>query len=69
MRRQKSLVSAQEPSRRAAPAHQSRTEGGNGQPTHERISQRAYDIYLARGTAGDAVADWLEAERELAERD
>ena len=69
MRQQKSRVSPQEPSRRAGPAQRSRTDEGNGQPTHEQISQRAYAIYLSRGTAGDAVADWREAERELAQRD
>lgn len=34
----------------------------------ERIRARAYEIYLARrgsGTPGDALADWLQAEREL----
>jgi hypothetical protein len=35
----------------------------------ERVRARAYDIYLARvrtaGT-GDALSDWLQAERELA---
>jgi hypothetical protein len=36
----------------------------------ERVQQRAYEIYLARnGQAGDAVSDWLLAERELAETD
>jgi len=32
----------------------------------ERIRQRAYEIYMARGgAAGDAMADWFQAEREL----
>ena len=31
----------------------------------ERIEARAYELYLARGGAeGDAMDDWLEAERE-----
>lgn len=35
-------------------------------PTHEDIRKRAYAIYLARGgIAGDPVADWLQAERDL----
>ena len=34
--------------------------------THEQIAQRAYEIYLARGSRpGDALGDWLAAEREL----
>jgi hypothetical protein len=34
--------------------------------THEQIAQRAYELYLARGGGqGDAVGDWLAAEREL----
>jgi len=36
-------------------------------PTHEQISQRAYEIYLERGcTPGDPTQDWLRAEQELA---
>jgi hypothetical protein len=32
----------------------------------ERIAQRAYELYLARGGGdGEAVEDWLAAEREL----
>lgn len=69
MRQQKSGVSPQQPSRRAASAQRSKTNGGNGFPTHEQISQRAYEIYVSRGTPGDAVADWLQAERELVKRD
>ncbi|TKS60617.1 MAG: hypothetical protein EWM72_01167 [Nitrospira sp.] len=35
-------------------------------PTPEEIERRAYDIFLARGgTGGNAVDDWLQAEREL----
>jgi Protein of unknown function (DUF2934) len=37
-------------------------------PTKEQISQRAYEIYLARGCEdGRDLSDWLEAERELSE--
>jgi hypothetical protein len=35
-------------------------------PSHEEISKRAYDLYVARGRApGHDVEDWLQAEREL----
>lgn len=35
--------------------------------THEQIAQRAYEIYLERGTTpGDPMQDWLRAEVELA---
>jgi len=43
--------------------------GGNGQqrtPDPDRISMRAYELYLARGgNDGQAWDDWLAAEREL----
>jgi len=68
MRQQKSTVSPPEPSRRARPARSNTQEGNGHDPTHEEISQRAYEIYLSRGTAGDAVEDWLQAERELGKR-
>jgi hypothetical protein len=32
----------------------------------ERIAERAYFLYLARhGEGGDALGDWLEAERQI----
>jgi hypothetical protein len=35
-------------------------------PDRERIARRAYELYLQRGGAeGEAVEDWLAAEREL----
>lgn len=35
-------------------------------PTKEQISQRAYEIYVARGCEdGHDLSDWVEAEREL----
>lgn len=35
-------------------------------PTHEQISRRAYEIFLARGgTHGRHEEDWYQAEREL----
>jgi hypothetical protein len=40
----------------------------NGRPDPERISARAYELYLARGgTDGQDWDDWLAAERELSE--
>ena len=37
-----------------------------GAVTPERIQARAYEIFLARNSGdGDALADWLQAEREL----
>ena len=36
------------------------------EPSDEEIRQRAYEIYLDRGTApGLELDDWLQAEREL----
>ncbi len=38
-------------------------------PDREDIKRRAYDLYLARGGGeGDAVEDWLQAEKELQPR-
>lgn len=35
-------------------------------PSQEAIAQRAYEIFLARGGHdGNAISDWLQAEREL----
>jgi hypothetical protein len=53
---------------RDAAAIQPHTEDAlaNRAPTHEEIRRRAYEIYLERdGRAGDALDDWLRAEREL----
>jgi len=37
-------------------------------PTHEQITQRAYQIYLKHGFhPGNELADWLAAEKELTE--
>lgn len=39
------------------------------EPTHEQISARAYEIYIARGTAsGGPHADWVQAETEIRAR-
>lgn len=35
-------------------------------PDRERVAMRAYELYLARGASdGQAMEDWLLAEREL----
>lgn len=49
----------------AATADQERAFEQSG-PEPDRISQRAYELYLARGGSdGRDWDDWLEAEREL----
>jgi hypothetical protein len=41
-------------------------EHGIPQRDHDAISQRAYELYEARGSEeGHAEEDWAEAEREL----
>ena len=38
----------------------------SGYPTHEEISRRAHELWLARGKPdGFAAEDWAQAEREL----
>jgi hypothetical protein len=38
-------------------------------PGMEEIRERAYEIFLAReSSAGDAVSDWFQAERELKQK-
>jgi HSP20 family protein len=32
---------------------------------HDRIARRAYDLFQGRGGWGDAIEDWVNAEREL----
>jgi Protein of unknown function (DUF2934) len=55
----------------AAPEATSAVEGreaihGNNEPYGDRVAQRAYELYLARGGAdGRDFDDWLIAEREL----
>lgn len=35
-------------------------------PTEERIRQRAYELYIQRGSAGGSETDdWLQAEEEI----
>lgn len=46
-----------------------KTRATKATPTHEEIKLRAYEIYLERGGApGDALEDWIRAERELIEK-
>jgi len=55
----KSSLSAPVKSKKAAAAK-------SNKPTHEQIAQRAFEIYLERGsTPGDPMQDWLRAEMEL----
>jgi Protein of unknown function (DUF2934) len=43
-----------------------KTRNVQTQPTQEQIALRAYHIYLERGGApGDALNDWIMAERQL----
>jgi hypothetical protein len=65
------------PKRRAGLAIESMARSQNATPappierkqptvTEEKVRLRAYEIYLERGgNAGNAVGDWLQAEREL----
>ena len=38
---------------------------GSDVPAVEVVRVRAYEIYLSRNGEGDALSDWLQAEREL----
>jgi len=39
-------------------------------PSQEKIARRAHEIYLARGgREGHEIDDWLEAERELTQKE
>lgn len=49
--------------KKATRPHPRPHEGTRGGPSHDEISLRAYEIYLARG--GNDVDNWLQAEREL----
>ena len=47
-------------------SEESESSGLKAAPTDEEIGQRAYEIFQARGGAdGQAIDDWLQAEREL----
>ena len=48
---------------------ESQPQTASGAPTREEIELRACQIYVERGGAhGQDVEDWLQAERELAEK-
>ena len=48
-------------------APQSAGDTTANEPDRERVAQRAYELYLARGGVdGQDMDDWLAAERELA---
>ncbi|QOJ15848.1 MAG: DUF2934 domain-containing protein [Planctomycetia bacterium] len=50
----------------APQASVSRPRTAPAQISHARIEERAYQVYLSRnGGPGDAMSDWLQAEREL----
>jgi hypothetical protein len=54
----------------AKPTYESESQTDTDVPSpeaaHDRIAQRAYELYLARGASdGQDWDDWLEAEREL----
>ena len=55
------------PPRSAASARAKSAARAHAQPsTEEQIRERAYYLYLKRGGgAGNALGDWLRAEREL----
>jgi len=43
-----------------------RVHGTTSQIQHDEIAERAYELYLARGSNdGHAIDDWLEAEQML----
>ena len=50
-------------------APQNTVDTTTGNIDRERVALRAYELYLARGGAdGQAMEDWLAAERELTQR-
>ena len=55
------------PARRAesSPDAPRAVDGTSAAPLHERIRRRAFELFLSRcGGPGDALSDWLEAERQ-----
>jgi uncharacterized membrane protein len=63
-----SLVATERPGAQGNPQFY-RDSAGDAAPTHEQIARRAYELYLERGQEpGNERRDWLEAEKELAER-
>jgi len=51
------------------PSARSEPQTAEGHPTREEIELRAHQIYVERGGGhGQDVNDWLQAERELLEK-
>lgn len=51
--------------RKTAPATATAELARVRMPTVDELNHRAYEIYLRRNGHGDALSDWLQAEREL----
>lgn len=52
--------------KRAQVANEQHEQPKNGGSRHDKVAERAYEIFLARGgTDGQDVEDWLRAEAEL----
>jgi hypothetical protein len=50
----------------ASPAPSKARTSRSASPSAEQIQMRAYEIYLERhGAPGNALGDWIQAEREL----
>ncbi len=61
---------ARSKSQPTAPASDQQDATPRSLPTQEEIARRAYQIHQERGESeGDALGDWLQAERELTEAD
>ncbi len=65
------LMTKQPVSRNRTPSARKRSSAksapASAAVTHEAIAQRAYELYMSRGShEGDALGDWFRAERELA---
>ena len=57
-------------SAKATSSNSTKSAIGTGQPTHEEIAKRAYELYLARGSVqGHQEEDWALAEAELSRAD
>jgi hypothetical protein len=53
----------------ASPAPRKPRTSKSATPTPEQIQMRAYEIYLERdGAPGNALEDWIQAERELLDK-
>jgi hypothetical protein len=62
------VVGRGERARKGPQARRKGSDGTNGRPSEDDIRLLAYRLYERRceaGIAGDAEADWMQAEREL----